>query len=79
MVRETRCINVWSELNPELDIGVIPNEIEDEDYEAIENIVIKAYDDWWDVEAARCETLADWICLCLDVNFKDKYELYFKN
>lgn len=75
-LRITKCINVFSDMNIWIDFVIIP--CNDEDFTKAEEIVSKAYDDWWTLSDAEFEPIADWICRCLDNN-DIEFEIYFKD
>ena len=72
----TKCINVFSDMNTWIDFVIIP--CNDEDFTKAEEIISKAYDDWWTLPDAEFEPIADWICRCLNNN-DIEFEIYFKN
>ena len=76
MIKATSCINVYSDMNTWIDFCVVIGEYED--FGKAEDIVRKAYDDWWDLPDAQFEPIADYIAARLtdeDIEF----EMYFKN
>lgn len=43
-----------------------------------EKIIRKAYDDWWELEDAAFEPIADYVSRCLNENGIE-FEIYFKD
>ena len=72
----TKCINVFSDMNTWIDFVIIP--CNDEDFTKAEEIVSKAYDDWWTLPDAEFEPITDWVSRCLTEN-DIEFEIYFKN
>ena len=75
MIETRNCINVWSDMNTWIDFCIL---ISDKDLEKAEEIVRKAYDDWWELPDAQFEPLADWVSRRLKEN-EIEFEIYFKN
>lgn len=75
-LRTTKCINVFSDMNTWIDFVIIP--CNNKDFTKAEEIINKAYDDWWILPDAQFEPIADWICRCLDNN-DIEFEIFFKN
>ncbi len=75
-LRTTKCINVFSDMNTWIDFVIIP--CNNKDFTKAEEIVRKAYDDWWTLPDTEFEPIADWICRCLDNN-DIEFEIYFKD
>lgn len=76
MIQATSCIHVSSDMNTWIDFVIIPAMFED--FAKAEEIVKKAYDDWWTLEDAQFEAIADWIGRYLTENDID-FEIYFNN
>ena len=76
MIQATSGINVFSNMNTWIDFVIIPANYED--FTKAEEIVSKAYDDWWTLPDEHFEPLADWVCRCLTEN-NIEFEIYFKN
>lgn len=72
----TKCINVFSDMNTWIDFVIIP--CNDDDFTKAEEIVSKAYDDWWTLPDAEFEPIADWVSRCLTEN-DIEFDIYFKN
>ena len=75
-LRITKCINVFSDMNTWIDFVIIP--CNNEDFTKAEEIVSKAYDDWWTVPEAEFEPIGDWVSRCLTEN-DIEFDIYFKN
>ena len=75
-LRITKCINVFSDMNTGIDFVIIP--CNNEDFTKAEEIVSKAYDDWWTVPDAEFEPIGDWVSRCLTEN-DIEFDIYFKN
>ena len=75
-LRITKCINVFSDMNTWIDFVIIP--CNNEDFTKAEEIVSKAYDDWWTVPDAEFEPIGDWVSRCLTEN-DIEFDIYFKN
>lgn len=73
MVQTKTCINVWSDMNTWIDFCIVISDYED--FAKAEEIVNKAYSDWWDDDT--CEPIADFIGGKLTENGID-FEIYFK-
>ena len=76
MVQTTTGINVFSDMNTWIDFVIIP--CNDEDFTKAEEIISKAYDDWWTLPDAEFEPIADWVSRCLTEN-DIEFDIYFKN
>ena len=74
MIETKTCINVWSDMNTWIDFCILV----DNDFEKAEEIVRKAYDDWWELEDAAFEPIADYVSRCLYENGIE-FEIYFKD
>lgn len=74
MVQTKTCINVYSELNEWIDFCIVIDA--HEDFVKAEEIVNKAYSDWFDNET--CEPITDYITRHLMENEID-FEIYFKD
>ena len=74
-LRTTKCINVFSDMNTWIDFVIIP--CNDEDFTKAEEIISKAYDDWWTLPDAEFEPIADWVSDKLKENGIE-FEIYFK-
>lgn len=76
MVVECRCINVYSDMNPWIDFVFIPYT---NDFAKAEDIIAKAYNDWWDSEEADYDIpIAEYIGMKLGEN-GIQYDVYFKS
>jgi hypothetical protein len=62
MIERKSAIHVYSEINEWIDFCIV---VEDEDCDRAEEIVNKAYDDWFADDFTSDETLADYIGNCL--------------
>ena len=76
MIETKTCINVWSDMNTWIDFCVVIGAYEN--FEEAEEIVRKAYDDWWELEDAAFEPIADYVSRCLYENGIE-FEIYFKD
>lgn len=76
MIRTTRCINVCSDMNTWIDFCIVLKN--NHELLKAEEIVRKAYDDWWELPDVQFEPIADWIGRCLTGNGIE-YEIYFKD
>ena len=76
MVQTTTGINVFSDMNTWIDFIIIP--CKSKDFTKAEEIVSKAYDDWWTLPDAEFEPIADWVSRCLTEN-DIEFDIYFKN
>lgn len=76
MIRTTNCINVFSDMNTWIDFCIILKD--NHEFLRAEEIVRKAYDDWWELPDAQFEPIADWIGRCLEKNGIE-FEMYFKD
>lgn len=74
MIETKTCINVWSDMNTWIDFCILV----DNDFEKAEEIVRKAYDDWWELEDAAFEPLGDYVSRCL-YESGIEFEMYFKD
>jgi hypothetical protein len=75
MIERKQCISVWSDMNTWLDFCIMVSE---SDLQKAEEIIRKAYDEWWDLPDIQFEPLADWICRNLNRN-EIEYDIYFKD
>ena len=75
MIETKTCINVWSDMNTWIDFCVVIGVYED--LTKAEEIVRKAYDDWWELEDAAFESIGDYVSRCLNENGIE-FEIYFK-
>lgn len=75
MIETKTCINVWSDMNTWIDFCII---VLPKDYFMAEKIIRKAYDDWWELEDAAFEPIADYVSRCLNENGIE-FEIYFKD
>lgn len=75
MIEIKTCINVWSDMNTWVDFCVIVYPI---DLPKAEEIVQKAYDDWWELPDVQFEPLEDYVSRCLYENGIE-FEIYFKD
>lgn len=69
------CINVQSDMNTWIDFCIIVND--GSDIVKVREIIDKAYDDWWVLEDASFEPIADWISRNLKEANID-FDIYFK-
>jgi hypothetical protein len=76
MIETKTCINVYSYMNTWIDFCVVIGAYEN--LKEAEEVVQKAYDDWWELEDAAFEPIADYISRCLYEN-DIEFEIYFKN
>ena len=76
MIETKTCINVYSDMNTWIDFCVVIGAYED--LIKTEEIVQKAYDDWWDLPDVQFEPIADYVSRCLYENGIE-FEIYFKN
>ena len=74
MVERNTCINVWSDMNTWIDFCVI---VHPKDISIAEEIIEKAYDDWFEMEDLQFEPIADYVGRCLFTNGIG-FEIYFK-
>ena len=74
MIETKTCINVWSDMNTWIDFCILV----DNEFNKAEEIVRKAYDDWWELEDAQFEPLGDYVSRCL-YESGIEFEMYFKN
>ena len=75
MIETKTCINVWSDMNTWIDFCIVIGVYED--LTKAEEIVRKAYDDWWELEDAAFEPIGDYVSRCLNENGIE-FEIYFK-
>lgn len=61
MIKNTSCIVIQSELNPWIDICIVPEEYVN--FEEVEAIAIKAYDEWFEIDPDV--TIAEYIYYAL--------------
>ena len=73
MIETKTCINVWSDMNTWINFCILV----ENDFEKAEEIVKKAYDDWWELEDAQFEPLGDYVSRCL-YESGIEFEIYFK-
>lgn len=76
MIETKTCINVWSDMNTWIDFCVVIGAYED--LTKAEEVVQKAYDDWWELEDAQFEPLGDYVSRCL-YESGIEFEIYFKD
>lgn len=76
MVRAENCINVYSEMNPWIDIVITIEP--DEDYARAYEVVGKAYEEWFEDTHESDEPISKWIGEKLTES-EIKYEMYFKS
>lgn len=74
MIETKTCINVWSDMNTWINFCILV----ENDFEKAEEIVKKAYDDWWELDDAQFESLGDYVSRCLYENGIE-FEIYFKD
>ena len=75
MIQKRNCILVYSDMNTWIDFCIL---VSDADLEKAEEVVRKAYEDWWELPDAQFEPIADWISRCLTEN-EIEFEIYFKD
>ena len=77
MIAERKCINLYSDMNPWMDLVVLVN---DEDFDKAKEVTEKAFDDFWNDPKVEeeCWAYGDWIGWKLK-EAGIKYEMYFKN
>lgn len=76
MVIERRCINLYSDMNPWMDLVILVN---DEDFDKAKEVTEKAFDDFWNDPKVEeeCWAYGDWVEWKLkEVNIK--CEMYFR-
>lgn len=76
MVEERRCINLYSDMNPWMDLVLLVN---DKDFEKAKEVTEKAFDKFWnnpEVEEG-CWAYGDWIGYKLK-EAGIKYSMYFR-
>ena len=80
MIQTKTTINVWVDSNTDssawVDFCIVLTY--QEDISRAEEIIQKAYDDWWENEEAAQEPIADYIGRCLYENGIE-FEIYFKD
>lgn len=80
MTDERRCINLYSDMNPWMDLVLLIKDKDDKVFEKAKEVVNKAFDDFWNdpkVEE-QCWAYGDWIGWKL-TEAGIEYEMYFKN
>mgnify|MGYP004651531373 FL=1 len=77
MTEERRCINVFSDMNPWMDLVIL---VPDKDFEKAKEVAEKAFNDFWDDPKVEeeCWTYGDWIGWKLK-EAGINYKMYFKN
>lgn len=75
MLQTKTCINISSNMNTWINFCVV---FDVSDITKTEEIVQKAYNDWWELPDEQFEPLTDWISRCL-TNNNIEHEIYFKN
>lgn len=75
MVEERRCINLYSDMNPWMDLVILVN---DEDFNNAKEILRDSMNSWFEDEDAECESIGEWISNKLKEN-KIEFEMYFKS
>lgn len=76
MIAERRCINLYSDMNPWMDLVILVN---DEDFDKSKEVAEKAFDDFWNDSKVEeeCWAYGNWIEWKLkEANIK--YEMYFR-
>ena len=77
MIQTKTCINVYSDMNTWIDFCIVIGAYED--FIKAEEIVQKAYDDWWDSEDADFDIpIAEYIGMKLTEN-NIEFDMYFNN
>ena len=76
MIQTKTCINVYSDMNTWIDFCIVIGVYED--FAKAEEIVQKAYNDWWELPDEQFEPIADYISRCLMEN-EIEFEIYFKD
>lgn len=76
MIQEISGFHVYSDMNPWIDFVITIDVYED--FQKAEEIIRKAYDDWWELEEAESEAIGDWIGGRLTEN-DIGFEIYFKD
>ena len=76
MIQTKTCINVYSDMNTWIDFCIVIGAYED--LTKAEEIVQKAYDDWWELPDAQFLPIAEYIGNCLEDN-GIKFEMYYSN
>ena len=76
MIQVTTCINVYSDMNEWIDFCIVIGAYVD--FIEAEEIVQKAYNEWWELSDAEFLPIADYISKQLAENDID-FEIYFKN
>ena len=76
MVIIKNCIWVMSEMNTWIDFCIITEN--EKDMDRAKKIVEDAYNDWWEIEDAQFEPIADYIGRRLYENGIE-FDMYFKN
>lgn len=77
MVEERKCLNLYSDMNPWMDLVILVN---DEDLNKAKEVAEKAFDDFWNNPKVEeeCWAYGDWIGWKLK-EAGINYEMYFKN
>lgn len=80
MIQTKTAINVWSDSNMDSTVWVDFCVVLDAWTDVIraEEIIQKAYDNWWENEEAAQEPIADYISRCLYENGIE-FDIYFKD
>ena len=77
MIQTKTCINVYSNMNTWIDFCIVIGAYDD--FTKAEEIVQKAYDDWWDSEEADYDIpIAEYIGMELTEN-NIEFDMYFNN
>ena len=76
MIQTKTCINVYSNMNTWIDFCIVIGAYED--FTKAEEIVQKAYDDWWELPDAEFLPIAEYIGNCLEDNGIE-FDMYYNN
>ena len=76
MIQTKTCINVYSDMNTWIDFCIVIGAYED--FTKAEEIVQKAYDDWWELPDAEFLPIAEYIGNCLEDNGIE-FDMYYSN
>ena len=76
MIQTKTCINVYSDMNTWIDFCIVIGVYED--FTKAEEIVQKAYDDWWELPDAEFLPIAEYIGNCLEDNGIE-FDMYYSN
>ena len=76
MIQTKTCINVYSDMNTWIDFCIVIGTYDN--FTKAEEIVQKAYDDWWELPDAQFLPIAEYIGNCLEDN-GIKFDMYYNN